>query len=409
MKNYDLVVAGGGAAGFFAAINAGILRKGLSILILEKGSSFLGKVKVSGGGRCNVTHFCFDPAELSQNYPRGEKELLGPFHTFQPADTMQWFEERGVSLKVEQDNRVFPESDDSRTIIECFMTQARHLGILLQLQNGVEDFRFEDGKCRIITTREEITSCSLLIATGSSTRMYELLASKGLQMVQPVPSLFTFNIKSPLLEGLQGLSCADAEVSVSGTGLSAQGPVLITHWGLSGPAILRLSAWGARELHQKGYQFRLLVNFLPGFDAEEIKSGFRDRRTTIPRKTVSNSAWSPLPQRLWERIVQLAGINPATTWADVSSAELARLSTALTATELQVNGKSTFKEEFVTCGGVGLREVNFRTMEAKKIPGLFFAGEVLDIDAITGGFNFQAAWTTGFLAAKAIAGRSGNY
>lgn len=402
-----IVVIGGGAAGFFAAIHAATAACNSTVLLLEKSPVFLAKVRISGGGRCNVTHACFDPRKLAERYARGGRALIGPFHRFQPRDTIHWFEERGVRLKTEADGRMFPTSDSSETIIDCLLDAARACGVELRPGTGVESIE-RTGEGRFALTLKgggRLVCDRVLIATGGvrSVSAARLATFGGHTVEPPVPSLFTFNIESQWLRRLPGVSVEDAEVSVPTTKLRERGPVLVTHWGLSGPAILRLSAWGARELHALDYQFPLRIRWLADQSDESVRATLQDRRETDPGRLVANSPMDPLPARLWEQLVELAGIAPDTRWARLTREGRDGLIRLLLATEVSVNGKSLNKEEFVTCGGVHLREVDFRTMESRLCPGLFFAGEVLDVDGITGGFNFQAAWTTGWIAGHTMA------
>jgi hypothetical protein len=410
IKHFDVLIIGGGAAGFFCAITCAETNPGVKVAILEKGREVLQKVKISGGGRCNVTHACFDPRELVENYPRGNKALLGPFHQFGPKDTVAWFQRRGVKLKTEPDGRMFPATDDSQTIVNCLLQSARQGGVdVLTSQNVTSILPPAVGQqaCWNITTQsgEIFQSKKLMIATGSSPRIWQLLEQLGHHIVPPVPSLFTFNIKDARIEGLAGLSVPQASLKVTGMkSLHASGPLLITHWGMSGPAILRLSAWGAHTLHEQAYRFQLEVNWLSHYSREEINAVLQQSKTDQARKlVVANCPFPDLPKRLWEKLTHAAAITADLRWADVSKEKLNNLAHQVTASVFEVNGKSTFKEEFVTAGGVDLDEVDFTRFESKIHPALFLAGEVLDIDAITGGFNFQAAWTGGFLAGKKIA------
>ncbi len=405
-----VVVIGGGAAGFFAGIAcAEELAGGGTVTIYEATAHPLAKVRVSGGGRCNATHACFEPRELVKKYPRGGRELLGAFHRFQPRDTIAWFAERGVELKTEEDGRMFPVTDDSATIVDCLMQAAEKAGVRIVTSMGVRTVeKLADGFWVTLTSGEELRCERVVMATGGNK------ASAGLAIAQklghtiepPVPSLFTFHIDDKRLEGLSGVAVENAGVAVRGTKLKEGGPLLITHWGMSGPAILKLSAWGARELAGMNYEFPLVVNWVGGKTREALLQELTAVRTANPKKHVTTWSPLPMPQRLWERLVTASGIAGATPWAQVGNAALGKLAGDLTAAEFGVVGKSLFKEEFVTCGGVRLSEVDFRTMESRVCPGLHFAGEVLDIDGVTGGFNFQAAWTTGFLAGRAAAGRA---
>jgi predicted Rossmann fold flavoprotein len=413
MQPQKIIIAGGGAAGFFAAIACAEANPHCRVTIYEATAHPLAKVKVSGGGRCNVTHACFDPRELVKRYPRGSRELLGAFHRWQPRDTVDWFEKRGVALKIEADGRMFPVTDNSQTIIDCLRGAAERAGVSLVLQTGIKSVRRlapskpgEVGPFQVtLTTGEVVTSDRLLLATGGNQANFGFTLARqfGHTIEPPVPSLFTFHIKDPRLEGLAGVAVEDALTAVRGTNLQASGPLLVTHWGQSGPAILKLSSWGARILHDCRYQFTLLVNWAPTFSAATLQSALEQARATHPKKQVAT--WCPvgLPLRLWEKLLIAAGLTPETQWAMVSGVALRALAAQVGAGEFAVTGKSTFKEEFVTCGGVRLSEVDFKTMESRLAPGLHFAGEVLDIDGITGGFNFQAAWTGGWLAGQAMA------
>jgi predicted Rossmann fold flavoprotein len=403
---WDILVVGGGAAGYFAAITAAEQAPGLQIGILERGKDVLEKVRISGGGRCNVTHACFDPKELILNYPRGSRELLGPFMRFGPADTIEWFKGRGVQLKTEADGRMFPRTDNSDTIVQCLLQSARNAGIRLFTGSRLEQIQAPAGTedtWRLLVSGKWLVARRVLIATGSSPAVWKLLGHLGLSMVDPVPSLFTFNIKDPRLSGLAGVSVPKAAVRVEGdAALIAEGPLLVTHWGLSGPAILRLSAWGALRMAEWAYQFTIRIQWLPG-EKRDLDLWIRQQRESAPRKLVMNTAPAVLPARLWERFVQAAGIPPSRYWAELKKEEANELIGQCLNSCFSVSGKSTFKDEFVTAGGVNLKEIDFRSFSARRIPGLFLAGEVLNIDAITGGFNFQAAWTGGYLAGQALA------
>ena len=403
--DYDLLIIGGGAAGFFTAINAADMDHDLKIAILERGKEVLTKVKVSGGGRCNVTHAEFMPDDLIKKYPRGEKELLGPFHQFMTGDTIAWFADRGVELKIEEDGRMFPVTDSSQTIIDCFLDEVKTQGVGIYRQQSVKDIRKGDGLWQIETNSAVYSARKVVIATGSNPKIWELLKNLGHTIVPPVPSLFTFNIVDDRIADLSGIA-TEATVDIMDDNdkiiLSSEGPLLITHWGMSGPAILKLSAWGARLLEPMRYNFRIRVNWLNRFDSEEVENHLRSAKLEKAKKKVSGSATMELPKRLWQKLVRAAGIDELTIWADLTKVQINDLVAELTSGIYKVEGKSTFKEEFVTAGGVELKEVNFKTFESKILPDMYFAGEVLNIDAITGGFNFQNAWTGGYLAAKAI-------
>lgn len=401
-KSFDVLIAGGGAAGFFTAINIAEANPQLKIAILERGKEVLAKVRVSGGGRCNVTHACFIPNDLVKFYPRGEKELRGPFNRFCTGDTIDWFERHGVSLKTEKDGRMFPVTDSSQTIINCFMEATQKLGIQVLTGESIQSIYKADNYWKVQTNKEVFLAEHLVMATGSNTKMWDMLQEMGHSIVPPVPSLFTFNIKDSRIKDLMGVS-ALATVKVKGSKLEASGPLLITHWGMSGPGILRLSAWGARELFDKNYQFVLQVNWLNDMDFEECESVLKTLKQEQAKKTVGKKSPFDFPNRLWEKLVIAAGISAETRWADLTKAQVQDLAGQLVNGEYNVNGKSTFKEEFVTAGGVELKEVDFKTMDSKLLENLYFAGEIVNIDAITGGFNFQNAWTGGYIAAQSIA------
>lgn len=399
-------VLGGGAAGFFGAITCAENYPQHEVILLEKSGKLLSKVRISGGGRCNVTHACYDNTLLVQNYPRGSRELRGPFEQFSTNDTIEWFNKRGVKLKTEADGRMFPVTDNSETIAQCLMDAAKNAGVkiktnLLQLSLSREenDFRV------VIQGKEEIFFDKILIATGSGTKTesFDWLAKLGHKIIPPVPSLFTFNLQNHPLKELAGVSVEKTTAKIAGTKLEQQGPILITHWGLSGPAILKLSAWGARELAERNYEFNVIINWLPLFKDETLREKLQKvRDENLKKLIITYSPFPEIPARLWRKIADLSGINEDLRWADISKKHLNILTENLLRSNFAVKGKSTFKEEFVTAGGVSLKDVNLKTMESKKCPGLFFAGEVLDIDAVTGGFNFQNAWTTGFIAGRAI-------
>lgn len=401
-SNYDILIIGGGAAGFFTAINVVENNPTLKVAILERGKSVLEKVRISGGGRCNVTHACFVPNELVKFYPRGEKELRGPFHQFCSGDTIEWFEKHGVTLKIEEDGRMFPETDSSQTIIDCFLNTTKKLGIDVLTQNSVQSIYQTETHFKVQTNTTTFLAEKVVMTTGSNPKIWEMLESLGHSIVSAVPSLFTFNIKDNRIKDLMGLSTF-ASVKIKKSKLEASGPLLITHWGMSGPAILRLSAWGARELFDKNYHFAILVNWLNETSFEECIDLLKKIKLENAKKIISKKSPFDMPNRLWENLVLASGISEEMKWADCNKIQLNTLANQLTSGEFQVNGKSTFKEEFVTAGGIDLKEVNFKTMESKVIPNLYFAGEILNIDAITGGFNFQNAWTGGFIISQSIA------
>jgi hypothetical protein len=396
----NIAIIGGGAAGFFAAITCAEANPDCRVTIFERGKAVLEKVRVSGGGRCNVTHHCFEPRELVKFYPRGSRELLGPFIQFGPEDTVAWFAARGVLLKAESDGRMFPTTDDSQTIVDCLTLAARHAGVTVLTSTRVEKIEaLPDQRWRIGHTIFD----KVMVATGSNPAVWEWLRELGHQIVAPVPSLFTFNTKDTRLRDMTGVSMPQVTVSVPGTKLSATGPLLITHWGFSGPAILRLSAWGARELHEKDYRFLLEINFSGHANTQQAEAELLSLKSSMAKKTIAAHALYGLPTRFWQRLTEAAGISPELRWADAGKTALQQLAAQLSRATFSIAGKSTFKEEFVTAGGVSLKEVHFKTFESRICPNLFFGGEVLDIDAITGGFNFQAAWTGGWLAGNAMA------
>ncbi|PHQ28369.1 BaiN/RdsA family NAD(P)/FAD-dependent oxidoreductase [Leeuwenhoekiella nanhaiensis] len=415
--NFDIIVIGGGASGFFSAINCAQLQPHLKIAILERGAEVLEKVRISGGGRCNVTHAVFEPKPLSGHYPRGRQELLGPFHSFMTGDTMQWFEDLGVSLKIEEDGRVFPVSDSSQSIINCFTEQAAKYDITVFKKTSVIKFEQQGSNWCVHSKGQKFTSQYLIIATGSNPKILQILKEMDFGIEPQVPSLFTFNITDDRIKGLAGLS-TNAVVSLldlDGNAVKmekggvfdgeAQGQVLITHWGLSGPGILKLSAWGARTLNELRYQFKILINWLPELSLEEASEQLNQFRFDLAKQQISTYAPLDIPKRLWQRLVESSDITPGKKWADLSAAEITSLSHELNRGIFRVSGKSTFKEEFVTAGGVDLKEIDFRSFRSKNYNNLYLVGEVLNIDAITGGFNFQNAWTGGFIAARDIARR----
>ncbi|UFH46927.1 NAD(P)/FAD-dependent oxidoreductase [Flavobacterium galactosidilyticum] len=398
-SNFDIILVGGGAAGFFTAINIVEKNPKLKVAILERGSEVLQKVRISGGGRCNVTNACFEPNELVKFYPRGEKELRGPFHQFCSGDTIEWFEKHGVELKIEADGRMFPVSNSSQTIIDCFLEATNKLGIAVLTGQSVQSIFKKDTHWKIETQNENYVTEKLILATGSNPKVWEMLQKFGHAIVSPVPSLFTFNIKDSRIKELPGVA-AQVTVKVKDTKLTSTGPLLITHWGMSGPAILKLSAWGARVLHDKNYQFTIFVNWLNDAEKDEVENKLKELKQEHAKKSVSKKSPFELTNRLWESLVLASGIEVETKWADLSKIQLQSLVNQLINGTFQVNGKSTFKEEFVTAGGIDLKEINFKTMESKLHEHLYFAGEIVNIDAITGGFNFQNAWTSGFIVAN---------
>ncbi|AOR26047.1 flavoprotein [Formosa sp. Hel3_A1_48] len=401
MEQYDVLVVGGGAAGFFAAINTAERNPALSVAILERGTSVLNKVKVSGGGRCNVTHAEFIPNELASYYPRGQKELKGPFHSFMTGDTMAWFESRGVPLKIEDDGRVFPESNSSQSIIDCFLKQSQKYDIKLKKNHAVRSIGQTGDSWAVETTKEVFYCKKLMIATGSNPKIWQMLQSLGHNISPAVPSLFTFDIDDPRLKDIPGVVAKDVAVEVMGTSLHSEGPLLITHSGLSAPSILKLSAFGAIELAQLNYKFEIKINFIQQ-DAASCLEVLMKNKLELSKKLVRNTPLFELPKRLWVKLVQAAAIADELRWADLNKLQLQSLSKQLTKAVFQVHGKSTFKEEFVTAGGIDLKEINFKTYESKLFKNLFFAGEIINIDGVTGGFNFQNAWTGAYLAAQEL-------
>lgn len=398
-----IIIIGGGAAGYFTAINAKEMNPDLEIIILEKSNDVLQKVKISGGGRCNVTHACFEPKELVKFYPRGNKELLGPFHQFMTGDTFEWFENRGVPLKIEDDNRVFPEANTSQAIINCFQNSVDNLGIKVLTSCGVNSIYQQENQWVINTKSQDFIADKVVIAAGSSNKIWELCKTLNHTIIEPVPSLFTFNIKDKRLTDLLGISVPNATVKIVNSTFEASGPLLITHWGMSGPAVLKLSAFGARFLAEKNYQYNVEVNWIskPTSEIVAFLSNLKQRES---RKTVLlKSPFPEISKRLWERFVIFSDIKVTDNWADITNNQLEKLANELTKGIYNANGRTTFKDEFVTAGGVDLKEINFKRFESKLHKNVFFVGEVLDIDAVTGGFNFQNAWTTGFICARAIA------
>jgi predicted Rossmann fold flavoprotein len=402
----QIVIVGGGAAGFFAAIACARANPSNQVSIYERGSEFLTKVRISGGGRCNVTYACFDVRTMSEHYPRGERPLISPLHRFSPSDTVAWFEERGVKLKTEADGRMFPVTDSSQTIIDCLVNEAKAAGVRLVTRKGVETVRRSAQGFELHFANGGTAICErILLATGGTRSISgeRIAESLGHTLLPAVPSLFSFHVANPWFRSLPGVSVPDVEASVPRTQFRERGALLITHQGVSGPAILRLSAWGARVLHEFDYQFTLRLNWLPDLSEQQIRERLRSLRETNPNRRVLNSPIAPLPIRLWEQLALAAGVGRETRWTTLSRSTANALASLIVRTEVEVNRKSLNKEEFVTCGGVKLSEVDFKTMESRITPGLYFAGELLDIDGITGGFNFQAAWTTGWIAGHAMA------
>ena len=401
IKEVDVIIVGGGAAGFFTAINLVENNPVLKVIILERSSEVLTKVRISGGGRCNVTHAQFSPKDLSQNYPRGEKELLGPFHTFMTGDTIEWFEKKGVPLKIEEDGRVFPVSNSSQSIIDCFLEEIKTHQINVLLNHSVQGIKHENDVWELETTKGVFKAPKLLIATGSNPKIWKLLESLGHQVIAPVPSLFTFNIKDTRLKFIPGVVASDVHISVVNSALESEGPLLVTHTGLSAPSILKLSAYGALELAERQYKFQIKVNFIKQEFSECIER-LMEIKTELPKKLILKSSQFDLPKRLWEQLVIASNLPKDLRWAEVNKKQLQELACQLTEAVFNVDGKSTFKEEFVTAGGVEVKGVNFKTFESKQFKNLFFAGEVLNIDAVTGGFNFQNAWTSAFIASQQL-------
>jgi len=432
MINYDVIIIGGGAAGFFAAINIAEFNPDLKVCILERGNEGLQKVKVSGGGRCNVTHAEFVPSELVLNYPRGEKELLGPFNQFMTGDTIEWFEKRGIELKIEEDGRMFPITNSSQTIIDCFLSEVKKLQVEVLYNKSVVGLspRAQSRGFEILTKNQVYSCDKLLIATGSNTKIWKMLEGLGHTISQPVPSLFTFNIKDNRIKDIPGVVVNNVQVKVlkelstfgeiedstkpnkinrmsqiprrdKEADLVSNGPLLITHWGMSAPAILKLSAFGALELAKRNYNFKIEINFIQT-SFEDCFAILKEVKLSTIKKTIINSPQFGLPKRLWKKLVYAANIDKEVRWADLNKLQLENLSNQLTQAVFAVEGKSTFKEEFVTAGGVNLKEINFKTFESKLHNNLYFAGEVINVDAVTGGFNFQNAWTGAYIAARAI-------
>jgi len=392
-----VIIIGGGASGFFTAAN--IDANLYDVTILEQNSDVLQKVKISGGGRCNVSHACFDPKELVQFYPRGNKELLSVFTKFQPGDTMNWYEEHGVALKIEDDNRIFPESNSSQSIIDCLVNECRKKNVKILTKQTVTEILPQENGYKIHTTDQNYFADYVVFSTGSSPKAFKLLEKLGHQIIAPVPSLFTFNIKNEILKDLMGTSFQYVNIEIPKLNLEESGSLLITHWGLSGPAILKLSAWGARELAALKYQFEIIVNFI-GTASEDTLEIFRNFKEKEPKKSIGQAKIFDITNRFWNRILFVSGIDAAKQLANINNKEMQKIIENLYCCRMNVTGKSTFKEEFVTAGGVDLKEMDFKTMKSKKLPNFYISGEVLNIDAVTGGFNFQACWSEGWLIAQ---------
>lgn len=401
-----VVVVGGGAAGFFVAINIAELHPEAEIILIEKTHKLLAKVLVSGGGRCNITHACFDNASLVKNYPRGEKELRSAFSKFTTTHTIEWFKQRGIKLKTEDDGRMFPESNSSETIANGLLQMAHDLHIKIKISVHIKEIIIHSDKTFTLKTDTDYSpQCDkLVIACGGNAKLenYNWIKNMGHTIVPPVPSLFTFNIPNNELTKLMGVSVPHAKIRIANTKLETEGPLLITHWGLSGPAILKASAWGARILNEMSYHFTVLINWLPAYKEEELRDIFLKQKDIHAAKNIGGNFLIEIPKRLWEFFLQKTEINPASRWADLNKKQINSLVNFIMNDAYQVKGKTTFKEEFVTCGGISLKEIDFGTMQSKLVPNLYFAGEVLDIDGITGGFNFQNAWTTAWITANGI-------
>ena len=392
-----VIIIGGGASGFFTAAN--IDTKLYDVTILEQNSDVLQKVKISGGGRCNVSHACFDPRELVQFYPRGNKELLSVFTKFQPGDTMNWYEEHGVALKIEDDNRIFPESNSSQSIIDCLVNECRKKNVKILTKQTVTEILPQENGYKIHTTDQNYFADYVIFSTGSSPKAFKMLEKLGHQVVAPVPSLFTFNIKNEILKDLMGTSFQYVDIEIPKLNLEESGSLLITHWGLSGPAVLKLSAWGARELAALKYQFEIIINFI-GTASEDALEIFKNFKENEPKKSIGQAKIFDITNRFWQRILFVSGIDTTKQLANINNKEMQKIIENLCRCRMNVTGKSTFKEEFVTAGGVDLKEMDFKTMKSKKLPNFYISGEVLNIDAVTGGFNFQACWSEGWLIAQ---------
>ena len=402
LVHFDLVVVGGGAAGFFGAIAAAEMKPGLSILILEKTTKLLSKVRVSGGGRCNVTHHCFEATSLSKHFPRGSKELKLLFRKFQAKDVVEWFESKNVKLKTEEDGRMFPVTNNSQTIIDCFLNETERHQIKIKLHAEVKKITPNENDFILELNTEKIIARKVLIATGGYNNLQSYEWLKPFPVINPIPSLFTFNDSGNKFKDLMGVSVAQAEVKIAGSKFSETGPVLITHWGLSGPAVIRLSAWAAEYLHEKKYEFTALVNWTGSITEEGLRKDLQEINVNHGKQKIVNNPLYKIPSRLWLRLCSLAEIEETKTWAELPRKNINRLIEFMIRCPFEIKGKTSFKEEFVSCGGVDLKSVELETMESKQVKGIYFAGEVLNIDGETGGFNFQSAWTTAYVAAKSI-------
>jgi len=402
----SLIVIGGGAAGFFCAVNAARLNPALKVTIVEKSNKVLSKVKVSGGGRCNVTHHCFEISDLVKRYPRGQNFLKKAFHWFYTKHTVNWFEERGVQLKTEDDGRMFPVTDNSQTIIDCLLREANKYNVQVQLHTDIKQVQKLDGTFILHTVNGAVLKADYLcIACGGYPKAphFDWLTALGHTIEAPVPSLFTFNMPGNPIIKLMGVSVEETLVKIAGSKIQQTGPLLITHWGLSGPAVLKLSAWAARELAACNYTFNAIVNWLPVYNDQSLREEMQHIRNALATQKISNRNPFGLPNRLWLYFLEQCKINEAWRWADLPAKQQQQLIQMLIAQTFVVQGKTTFKEEFVTCGGIKLTEIDANTMQSRLVPGLHFAGEIMDVDGVTGGFNFQHAWTSGFIAAKTIA------
>lgn len=404
---FDLIIVGGGAAGFFGAIQAAELKPGQKIIILEKTNKLLAKVRISGGGRCNVTHHCFEPTKLSHHYPRGQKPLKSLFRKYQASDLINWFEKRGVKLKTEEDGRMFPVTNDSATVIDCFLSQVHQHGIKIEMNAGVEEIKIIPDGFEVVCENKRFPGKKVLIALGGhpNAHAYNFIKNLGHTIIPLIPSLFTFNDSQKEFKDLMGVSVPHGVGRIAGTKFYQEGPILITHWGLSGPAVIKLSAWAAEYFHQKKYEATILISWIKETQEEVVRKFLLDYKSTNKKRKIYSYPLFDLPQRLWIRLCELAEIEEQKIWDELSNKNLNKLLELLIRCPFKIKGKTTFKEEFVTCGGVELSEVDIETMESRKLKNLFFAGEVLNIDGETGGFNFQAAWTTAYVAATSISKR----